>query len=116
METREIELQHNCPLRIERVGATIECTAGTIWVTSTAVAGDLFLHPGARHRLPGGTTLVEALGTARIVLHPPATRWRRILSAVWRFLLSYAHGRASQYSGIYLRVMQDPRGGSSLAG
>jgi hypothetical protein len=102
MWTREIELQHNRPLRVERSGATIECKAGTVWVTNPALAGDLFLRAGERQRLPGGTTLVEALGCARIVLHPRATPWHRAAAAVSRFCLDWARRRASQYAEVYL--------------
>lgn len=104
MTTQEIELRHNCPLRIERAGATLECTAGTVWLTG-ATPDDLFLRAGERYCLGAGPTLVEALGAARIVLHPPLSRRQRIISAAWGFLLSYADGRASQYSGIYLRTV-----------
>lgn len=102
MWTREIELRHNRPLRVERAGATIECKTGTVWITNPALAGDLFLRAGERRRLPGGTTLVEALGRARIVLHPRATFRRRIAAAVARFFLAWARRRASQYAGVYL--------------
>ncbi len=102
MRTREIELQHDRPLRIGRAGAVVECRAGTVWVTNPALGGDLFLRAGERQKLPGGTTLVEALGWARIALHPPATLRRRIVATVARFFLDWAHRRASRYSGIYL--------------
>lgn len=105
MKTPEISLQHNCPLCIPGGGITVECLAGTVWLTNSRAAGDVFLRPGDRHQLVGGLTLVESLGTARIMLHPPTTLWRRIFSGIWGFLLSYAHGRASQYSGIYLRTV-----------
>lgn len=102
MWTREIELRHNSPLRVERAGATIECKAGIVWITNPALAGDLFLRAGESRRLPGGPTLVEALGRARVVLHPRATFWRRIVAAVAGFCHSWARRRAAQYSGVYL--------------
>lgn len=105
MKTPEILLQHNCPLRIEGGGARLECVAGTVWLTNALTAGDVFLRPGERYCLADGLTLVEALGVARIVLYPPLSRRQRIISAAWGFLLSYADGRASQYSGIYLRTV-----------
>lgn len=90
------------PLRVERSGATIECKAGTVWITNPALAGDLFLRAGERRRLPGGATLIEALGRARVVLHPRATFRRRIAAAVSRFFLAWTRRQASQYSGGYL--------------
>jgi hypothetical protein len=105
MKTGEIELGHNRPLRVTCAGTTVECVAGTIWITSSGMAGDLFLRAGERYRLPSGIALVEALGAARIVLHPSDRLRSRIFSAVGGFLLSYAHGRTSQYSGIYLRTL-----------
>jgi hypothetical protein len=91
-------LQHNRPLRIDGPrGALLECTAGTIWITGTDMAGDLFLRAGERRHLGGGRTLVEALGTAKIVLHPPVSRWQRILRAMGRgFLLSSRHEHTSR--------------------
>lgn len=92
MKTPEILLQHNCPLRIEGGGTTLECVAGTVWLTNALTAGDVFLRPGERHRLAAGLTLIEALGTASIVLHPRASRWQRIISAARSsFLLSSLH-------------------------
>lgn len=99
MWNREIELQHNRPLRICRL-ATVECRTGTIWVTNSALAGDLFLRAGERRRLPAGITLIEALGTARVVLRP-AGLWR-IAHGVADFFRRWAHRRASQYRGVYL--------------
>lgn len=99
MWNREIELRHNHPLLIRQV-ATIECKAGTIWVTSSKLAGDLFLHAGERRRVPAGVTLVEALGSARIVLRPVGLR--RLVREAWDFLVDWAGRRARQYAGVYL--------------
>lgn len=106
MESEEIHLRYNQPLRV--TGATrIQCTAGTLWLTRTGAGEDIFLLPGETFTLDwSGTAVVEALGEtaggAHITLTPPRCRSRRFLSAVWRFLLSYADGRASRYEGIYL--------------
>jgi hypothetical protein len=102
MRTREIELRHNRPLRVGRAGTIIECRAGTVWVTNPALGGDLFLRAGESQRLPGGTTLVEALGRARVVVHPPATCWRRIVAAAAEFCASRMRGRNAQYPGVPL--------------
>jgi hypothetical protein len=100
MWNQEIELQHNRPLRISG-NAIVECRGGTVWITSSAMAGDHFLRPGEKYRLAGGIILVEALASARIVLQP--TGLRKHVLALGNFFRQWADRRAHQYSGIYLR-------------
>lgn len=107
-----ISLQHNRPLRIAG-GTRVECIAGQVWLTSTGQAGDVFLHAGERFTVDGhGLALIEALGTARVVLHPPALpllRWMRAIAIPksW-FLLSSLHER--------MRTVRFPRWRNPLAG
>lgn len=110
MPDREIKLQYNQPLRI--AGAlTVECAAGTVWLTSSGEAGDVFLHAGERKTLSGGgLTLIEAIGAGCIVrLHPPLSPWQRIIAvAKRRFLLSWLHE--------FMRAVRLFRRGNSVAG
>lgn len=75
-----LTLQHNRPLRI--AGATrIECVAGTVWLTRTGGAGDVFLRAGDVCNLAGlDEALVEALGHAQIRLQRVPSPWRRMLA------------------------------------
>lgn len=103
MET--IALLHNIPRRIERAGGcVVECLAGRVWITSAAGAGDIFLRAGERHRLAGGLTLVEALGAARIRVHPAPSRRGRL----WPAVLSSSHE--------FMRALRDIRRRNPLAG
>lgn len=103
-----IALQHNCPLRIDpAAGRVLECVAGTVWITASATAGDVFLRAGERQRLAGGLTLVEALGAARIVLHAAPTLRGRIF-ALGAAVLSSIHER--------VRTMRFARRRTPLAG
>lgn len=111
-QAKAITLQHNRPLQI--AGATrIECIAGQVWLTSAGQAGDVFLHAGGRFTVDGrGLALIEALGTARVVLQPPALpllRWMRAIAIPKRwFLLSSLNER--------MRAMRFPRRRTPLAG
>lgn len=117
MRATEIRLRHNRPQRI--AGALrIECMAGRVWLTCSGQASDVFMHPGDSYVLDWSEmALVEALADtdgdkacgARIRLHVTPPLWRRIVAEVWNYLLSYAGRRASQYSGIHLRVARLPR-------
>jgi len=107
-----ITLQHNRPLRIVRA-TRIECIAGRVWLTSAGQAGDVFLRAGERFTVDGrGLALIEALGTARVVLQPPALpllRWMRAIAIPKRwFLLSSPDG--------LLRAMRLPQRRTPLAG
>ena len=75
-----LTLQHNRPLRI--AGATrIECVTGTVWLTRTGGAGDVFLHAGDGYVLQESEeALVEALGQAQIRLQRAPAPWRRMLA------------------------------------
>lgn len=109
MRTREIALQHNQALPI-RGAMTVECVAGTVWLTSADRAGDVFLHAGESFAAHGrGLMLIEALGAARVVLQPPLSRWTRTIAVAKRcFLLSSPHER--------MRTMRFPRWRNHLAG
>ncbi len=107
MENQAIALQHNRPLRI--AGPTrIECRAGRVWLTQAHGAGDVFLRVGDSYRLDwGGMVLVEALGSAHIVLQAPPSRLRHLRRA-GRFLLSSLHE--------LMRALRWARRRGSLAG
>jgi hypothetical protein len=73
----------------------------------------VFLHAGGRFTVDGrGLALIEALGTARVVLQPPALpllRWMRAIAIPKRwFLLSSLNER--------MRAMRFPRRRTPLAG
>lgn len=106
---KTITLQHNRPLRIDGA-ARIECIAGRVWLTSAGQAGDVFLRAGESFTVDGrGLALIEALGTARVVLQPPSLPWMRAIAIPKRwFLLSSPHER--------MRAMRFPRRRTPLAG
>lgn len=107
MEKQTIALQHNRPLRI--AGPTrIECRAGRLWLTQTGGAGDVFLRAGDSYHLDWPEmVLVEALGSAHIVLQAPPSRLRHLRRA-GRFLLSSLHE--------LMRAMRGSRRHRPLAG
>lgn len=111
METREIRLSHNRPLRIAGT-LTFECVAGRVWLTRQGMPADVFLHPGDRHALDWpDSALVEALGEARIVLRIPSSPWRdslRRFCRAARFLLSSPHE--------WMRALRGSRRRNPLAG
>ncbi len=112
MTNRELYLQHNRPLRIDATGAAVKvkCLTGTVWLTSSAQAGDVFLQAGESFTLDGsGLALIEGLGDARVVLQPPVSRWMNAITVAkgW-FLLSSLHER--------MRTVRFPRWRNPLAG
>ena len=112
MAKRELFLQHNRPMRIGTTGAAVmvRCLAGTVWLTSSRQAGDVFLQAGESFTLDGyGLTLVEGLGDARVVLEPPLPHWMNAITVAKRgFLLSSLHER--------MRTVRFPRWRNPLAG
>lgn len=112
MTNRELFLQHNRPLRIDAMGAAVlvKCLTGTVWLTSSKCAGDIFLRAGDRFVVEGsGLTLIEGMGSARVVLQPPVSRWMSAIAVArsW-FLLSSRHER--------MRTVRFPRWRNPLAG
>jgi hypothetical protein len=112
MTNRDLFLQHNRPLRIDAMGTAVlvKCLAGTVWLTSSGRAGDVFLKAGESFTLDGsGLTLIEGLGDARVVLQPPVSRWMNAITVAkgW-FLLSSLHER--------MRTVRFPRRRNPLAG
>lgn len=69
----EFCLADNQPLALrEARGATIVCTAGTVWLTVEGEAGDVFLQTGQRHRIvSNGLALVESIRGARLRIERP---------------------------------------------
>ncbi|QKS29476.1 MAG: hypothetical protein FAZ92_00632 [Accumulibacter sp.] len=70
-------LSDNRPLRLRSArGVRVTCTAGVAWLTVAGEAGDILLTAGESHRVrSNGLALLEAIGTARVRLEPPARRW-----------------------------------------
>lgn len=104
--TTEILVRENRPLRLRRA-ATVRCTAGTVWITSTGEKRDFFLSSGQSRNCPGnGQTLIEGIGEAWICLEEncrPALG-SRIGSAarrLWARLFSRT-GRAASATGWYV--------------
>ena len=68
MPARETLLLHpDRPLRLDAARhAELRVESGTVWITASGMAGDLFLAAGERYRVPkDGMVLVEAMrGTA----------------------------------------------------
>lgn len=72
MPARETLLLHpDRPLRLDAARHAELCVeSGTVWITASGVAGDLFLAAGERYRVPkDGVVLVEAVrGAAEVRL------------------------------------------------
>ena len=77
-------LSDNRPLRLLSArGVRITCTAGVAWLTVAGEAGDILLTTGESHRVrSNGLALLEAIGTARVQLQPPARYWPTLLQAL----------------------------------
>lgn len=82
----ELFLSENRPLRITGGrGVGVCCLQGTVWITTSGHAEDIFLHGGQRHEIDSGAlTLIEGVGEAQIRFERPALvrvasrRWRRL--------------------------------------
>lgn len=83
MPARQTLLLHpDRPLRLDAARHAELCVeTGTVWITASGVAGDLFLAAGERYRVPkDGVVLVEALrGAAEVRL---VTCRRRLILAM----------------------------------
>ena len=81
MPTRETLLLHlDRPLRLDAARhAELRVESGTVWITASGVAGDLFLSAGESYRVPrDGMVLVEAVrGAAGVRLE---RKDRRLIS------------------------------------
>ena len=79
MPARETLLLHpDRPLRLDAARhAELYVESGTVWITASGVADDLFLAGGERYRVPkDGVVLVEALrGMAEVRLATCRRRW-----------------------------------------
>jgi|GEM_PF-1281867 len=87
----EIHLTENSPLCLRNAaGQGITCTSGTIWITVTGNARDIFLEPGESYRVQGnGLALVEAIGAGSIQIcrkenFPAVRMWIRRLRELFR--------------------------------
>ena len=58
-----LQLQPNRPLRLDAARhAELRVDSGTVWITASGMAGDLFLSAGQSYCVPGeGLALVEAV-------------------------------------------------------
>ena len=74
LQSGEYELSENAPIRLNNArGVSIQCTAGTIWITLSGEAGDIFLQAGERWSIKSnGLALIESIGTGCIRLEKPA--------------------------------------------
>ena len=83
MPARETLLLHpDRPLRLDAARhAELRVESGTVWITASGMAGDLFLAAGERYRVPkDGVVLVEAVrGMAEVRL---VTCRRRLIAVV----------------------------------
>lgn len=83
MPAREtLLLQPDRPLRLDAARhAELRVESGTVWITASSVAGDLFLVAGESYRVPkAGMVLVEAVrGAAGVKLE---RNKRRLISAL----------------------------------
>jgi len=70
----DYELSENAPIRLNNArGVSIQCTAGTIWITLSGEAGDIFLQAGERWTIKSnGLALIESIGTGCIRLEKPS--------------------------------------------
>lgn len=82
----ELFLSENRPLRLTGArGIRVFCQQGTVWITTTGRAEDVFLQAGQWHEIDSGAlTLIEGIGQARIRFECPALvrvaakRWSRL--------------------------------------
>lgn len=86
----QLLLQPNQPLRLDAARhAELRVDSGTVWITASGPAGDLFLSAGASYRVPSqGRVLVEAMRAAagvRLVARRQLVRARQ--GEWWRGLL-----------------------------
>lgn len=60
----ELYLRENIPFRLsDAPGIAVRCTNGTLWLTITGEAGDIFLSSGESHRIRGtGRIVIESIG------------------------------------------------------
>ena len=74
LQSGEYKLSENAPIRLNNArGVSIQCTAGTIWITLTGEAGDIFLQTGERWSIKNnGLALIESIGTGCIRLEWPS--------------------------------------------
>lgn len=85
-----LQLQPNRLLRLDAARhAELRVDSGTVWITASGMAGDLFLSAGQRYCVPGeGLVLVEAVrGMAGLRLTGCAPPLRAGLGEWWRGLL-----------------------------
>lgn len=70
-------LQPDRPLHLDAARHAELCVeSGTVWITASGVAGDLFLVAGESYRVPDGVILVEAVrGIAEVRLLACRRRW-----------------------------------------
>lgn len=83
-------LQPDKPLRLDVARhAELHVDSGTVWITATGAAGDLFLSAGASYRVPReGRVLVEAVrGAAGVRLVRCQQRFRAGQGEWWHGLL-----------------------------
>lgn len=68
LRSGEVCLQDNQPVRLNGArGLRVTCTAGTIWITQTGVAEDIFLHPGQSYLVSNDAlVLVESIGGGKV--------------------------------------------------
>jgi hypothetical protein len=64
----EVCLQDNQPVRLTGArGVRVTCTAGTVWITQSGVAEDIFLDPGQSFRIVSDAlALVESIGGGKV--------------------------------------------------
>ncbi len=75
LRSGEISLQDNQPLRLNGSrGLRVTCTAGTVWITQTGIAEDIFLQPGQSCRVCNNAlTLIESMGGGKICFEQAET-------------------------------------------
>ena len=68
LRSGEVSLQDNQPVRLNGArGLRVTCTVGTVWITQTGVAEDIFLHPGQSFRISNDAlALVESIGGGKV--------------------------------------------------
>jgi len=64
----EVGLQDNRPMRLTGArGVGVTCTAGTVWITQSGVAEDIFLNPGQSFRIGNDAlALIESIGGGKV--------------------------------------------------
>lgn len=106
LNSAEIRLLENVPISLRNAaGKQITCATGTLWITFTGNAGDLFLVAGETCHVQGnGLVVAEAIGSASLRIDGPQKirpLWMSLRNWYREFCpsLPAGHARVSGHTG-----------------